>query len=117
MGNYRICWIQILSDLLRIAFCGGGKNDDFIMTTHSGQEFVSMRSDEEFPDFAIVLSDFEVVLVELRGIHRIGGENEGVIEIDKEGFFAVIGVFSVERDFMDVGIVGFGIFDCQLISF
>lgn len=61
MGNYRICWIQILSDLFSIAFCGGGKNDDFIMSAHSGQEFVSMRSDEEFPDFAIVLSDFEVV--------------------------------------------------------
>ncbi len=65
------------------------------MPAHFCEKLVSMRSDKEFSDFPISLSDFKIVWEELRGIHGIGGENEGVVEIDKKGFFATIGVFSI----------------------
>ena len=94
MGNYRICWVQNFPDLFRITFGGSGKNYDFVVSAHSGQKLFGVRPDKEFPDFAIVLSDLEVGWIQLRGFHWIGCEDEGIIEVDKECFFAVIGVSS-----------------------
>ena len=87
------------------------------MSAHFSQEFLRMRSDEQFPDFTIILSDFEVILIHLWGIHWTWSENEGIIKVNKERFFAVITVFPFQVNFLYLEIVWFGTFNGQLILF
>lgn len=115
MRNYRFSWVQNLSNLFSVTFCSGSKNYDLVMSAHSLQKLLCVGSQIKFSDFSVVLSDFEVVLIELAGMDWIGCENESIIEVNKKSFFAVIGRFSDQIYFLYEGVMGFGVLDCKLV--